>query len=638
MQCHCRDGVYYGGSFIVSAWPNAGRKFVVPFDVIALQDIEEAAKVFCGGDCGSCGASTPCAPRSRSARIAGKKEGGEALSYDVVIVGAGCIGGAVARELSRYDVSVLLVEAAGDVAAGATKGNSGVIHAGYNEESGSVRAQYCWKGNQMFPQLDRELRFGFMRNGSLVVATCDEELATLERLKKRGETNGVQRLRIVGKKELFEMEPNLSPLCVGALFAPDAGTVIPFEYAIALAENAVDNGVELRLRRELTKVQKQSDGRFELTLKHWEPKAFVEATAAGPRGEMEEQVPPPVGEGSGKVVRIEDMVVGGSDSARISDGLVVGEEKVIARCVINCAGSGSAKVARMIGDESFTIKQRLGEYLLLHRSQGNLVQRTIFPCPGPLGKGVLVQRTLWGQLILGPTARDIHHEDDLKKTPAEIHDFIISNCRRLVPGFNVEKSLFHAFRGARARCSHKDWIIEPSRLDASFVHVAGIDSPGLAASPAIAIEVARLIGNVIGPMKAKSNFNPNRRPTVFPKHESLEGLQFTPYEKRFSTVDRRANVVCKCERVTEFEVVDSLHRSLPVDSTQAVRRRTRAGMGPCQGDPANYNCECRVAEIVARELRIPVAAVGRRPWPATSTLSRRWLSDEDKKAVAHSKL
>jgi glycerol-3-phosphate dehydrogenase len=278
-------------------------------------------------------------------------------------------------------------------------------------------------------------------------------------------------------------------------------------------------------------------------------------------------------------------------------------EFVRCNCIVNAAGSGAAAIARMIEDESFSIKMRLGEYLLLNRNQGHLVTRTIFPCPGPLGKGVLVQRTvknlslcfsfflkrcvffflsqLWGNLILGPTARDIHHPDDLKKTPEEIHSFIVENCRRLVPGFSVAKGVFHAFRGARARSSRKDWIIEPSLLSSRFIHVAGIDSPGLAASPAIAKFVVKLVEDALGhALQTNPKFNPNRRPTVFAKSESIGDLVFSQFEARFESAGSpRTKVICKCERVTEFEVVDSIHRCLPVDSTPAIRRRTRAGMG-----------------------------------------------------------
>ena len=224
-----------------------------------------------GGDCAAC-------PRSRSRTQAAKEDG----SYDVIIIGAGCVGAAIARELSRYKISVLMVEAADDVSQGATKGNSGIVHAGFDDQPGTNRAKYCWPGNQMFPALDRELHFGYQLNGSLVVATSPEEEEHLLKLKERGEANGVQGLRIVDREELFELEPYLNPKCTAALLAPHAGNLIPYEFAIALAENAVDNGVEVRIRREVESIRLPEDIEelYAVTLRHWEPAAYIDSIAA----------------------------------------------------------------------------------------------------------------------------------------------------------------------------------------------------------------------------------------------------------------------------------------------------------------------------------------------------------------------
>ena len=238
-------------------------------------DIEDCAEKFnvkggsCGGDCAAC-------PRSRSRTTAAKSDG----SYDVVIIGGGCIGSAVARELAKTTASVLVLEAADDVTQGATKGNSGIVHAGFDDTPGSVRSQYCWPGNQMFSQLDRELHFGYVKNGSLVVAKGTEDEATLETLMKRGETNGVKNLRIVDQAELRKMEPHIHPDATGALWSPDAGTVVPYEYAIALAENAADNGVEFRTRREVTAIEAAPEGQgFVVKARQWETPEYVAATS-----------------------------------------------------------------------------------------------------------------------------------------------------------------------------------------------------------------------------------------------------------------------------------------------------------------------------------------------------------------------
>eukprot|EP00658_Telonema_sp_P-2_P037777 TRINITY_DN27158_c0_g1_i1.p1 TRINITY_DN27158_c0_g1~~TRINITY_DN27158_c0_g1_i1.p1 ORF type:complete len:345 (+),score=63.67 TRINITY_DN27158_c0_g1_i1:164-1198(+) len=316
------------------------------------------------------------------------------------------------------------------------------------------------------------------------------------------------------------------------------------------------------------------------------------------------------------------MRIGGSGSRRAVDGTVTETERIKCDYIVNCAGCASDAIAKMVGDNSFTIKPRLGDYLLLNKNQGHLSHKILFPCPGPLGKGVLVQQTLWGNLILGPTARDCGPDGPIEEmSKASVMEYIITRCRGLVPNFDM-KHVIHAFCGARAKSDRGDWIIEPCATAPRMVHAAGIDSPGLAGSPAIAVEVVQLLraaGFTPGP---NPDFNPVRKPIIVPKKGyklmNGKGLKMGPKGK---CKDPELNVVCKCEKVTESEIVEAMRRSLPIDSTQAMRKRTRAGMGHCQADPENYDCECRVAEIMAREAKIPVAAVGRRPWPATTTVS-----------------
>ena len=263
-----------------------------------------------------------------------------------------------------------------------------------------------------------------------------------------------------------------------------------------------------------------------------------------------------------------------------------------------------------------------------------MAKQTIFPCPDPvLGKGVLVQTTLWGNLILGPTARDMHKAEASGMTTKEIQEYILSKCKHLVPSFDPKETI-HSFCGARAKNDRGDWIIEHSSVDNRMIHVAGIDSPGLAGSPAIALEVVRLLKSAGIKTLPNPMFNPNRAPIIDPK-AGIKGLKMGPAGKNESTDEAdeakmASNVICKCERVTELEVVRALRRSLPIDSSQGIRKRTRAGMGHCQGDPNNYNCEARVRAIIARENGANIQEVGGRPWPATSTLPKRWLDDQDK--------
>eukprot|EP00287_Rhodomonas_sp_CCMP768_P032020 CAMPEP_0202853424 /NCGR_PEP_ID=MMETSP1389-20130828/90475_1 /ASSEMBLY_ACC=CAM_ASM_000865 /TAXON_ID=302021 /ORGANISM="Rhodomonas sp., Strain CCMP768" /LENGTH=710 /DNA_ID=CAMNT_0049531973 /DNA_START=39 /DNA_END=2172 /DNA_ORIENTATION=+ len=616
-----------GGAYVAGYW--------VPYDDCAEQfNIK--------GGSGEKVPAGPC-PRSRTRHSAAKADG----TYDVCIIGSGAIGAAIARELSKTTASVIMVEAGDDVSQGATKGNSGIVHAGFDDTPGTRRAEFCWKGNQMFPGLDADLHFGYQLTGSLVVAHGPKEEEHLQELIKRGETNGVQNLRIVRGDELFKMEPHLNPEATAALFSPDAGTLIPYEYTIALAENAADNGVEVRIRREVESIDKTDDGLFSVKAKHWEPKSYLESSAEGLGnyyGGVGENGPTeshPELKVMRNKVSVPEMKVGGSGSRAANDGVVVGEEEVRAgkeevkaRYVVNAAGGFSDKISAMIGDDSFKVKPRLGEYVLLRKNQGHLCNHILFPCPGPLGKGILVQKTLWGNLILGPTARDVHEwpQGELKDPDSseEVLGKILRACRHLVAGFDTNESI-HSFSGARAKTDRGDWIIEPSPVDSDFIQAAGIDSPGIAGSPAIALEVVDLLRKAGLQTTPDASFNPKRAPIIRPKRGE-EGLVFTDTKTEINSAGAAAeeNVVCKCEKVTEAEVVEAMRRSLPVDSTQGMRKRTRAGMGGCQGKPWNYGCECRVAAVIAREAEEATAKVGRRPWSATSLFERRWLSDDDK--------
>jgi L-2-hydroxyglutarate oxidase LhgO len=617
-QVHNEGGAYVGGYWV---------------------PIEESHKINIEG--GSNEGAQP-AVRSATSHTSAKADG----TYDVAIIGAGCIGAAVARELSKTMASVVLLEGADDVCQGATKGNSGIVHAGYDDKPGSTRARLCWKGNQLFPALDEDLHFGYQLTGSLVVARGAKEEEHLQELYQRGQTNGVKNLRIVGTEELRQMEPTLDEECTAALLSPDAGTLIPYEYTIALAENAADNGVEVRTRRMTKGITRNAEGLIEVSMDHWEPKEWVEQQAGlgnyfGGEGEGGPWENFPQLLKQKQKVTVEDMKVGGSGSMRAMGGVTVGSETIKARYVVNCAGGASDKIANMVGDESFKIKPRLGEYVLLKKSSGNQCNHILFPCPGPYGKGILVQKTLWGNLILGPTARDVHEWPNPDVDPDSKDDIlqtILQGCRRLVPTFDVADS-FHSFSGARAKSSRGDWIIERCATEENLIHAAGIDSPGIAGSPAIALEVVGLLEAAGLELTPDPSFNPKRAPVIFPKKGDLLAsgaeLVYTPDDKESVNplgVAPELNVVCKCEKVTEAEVVEACRRGLPVDSTQAIRKRTRAGMGGCQGKPWNYGCECRVAQIVAREQRtqLPTAAVGRRPWSATSSFPRRWLTDADK--------
>lgn len=621
-------------------------------------------------------------------------------TYDIAIIGAGGIGCAIARELAKTNAKVIVLEAADDVTQGATKGNSGIVHAGFDDAPGSTRAKYCPTGCRMFPQLDRELHFGFQRNTSLVIAKGADDEAMLQKLLERGRVNGVENLRIIDRDELRRREPHIHPDATAALLAEDAGTIIPYEYAIALAENAADNGVEFRLRREVSRIEAIDGGAggFTITAKHWEPVHYTSAFAKRSRQHhggagMSELLPVSGGIAAAAVcyamtgeaglagvafaigfiaVRaLLRLMLGGPTHApdvlpessslttpqdvkpRVSfepsKGTVMQGDATIelikASFVVNAAGCHSDLIASMVGDTHFTISERYGEYVLLKKTEGKRVSSTLFPCPGPMGKGVLVQNTVWGNLILGPTARDkmkkdpvtgklVPNDATLNESKETIIRSILAKCRELVPDFNA-KEVIHTFMGARAKTTRGDWIIEPCATCKHFVHAAGIDSPGLAASPAIAVAVVAMLAEQGAPVKDKNpTFNPLRAPIVIPK-KGMKDAFGNPlkYGPPGAVTDPRQNVVCKCEKVTEAEIIEACRRSLPIDSTQAIRKRTRAGMGHCQGDPSNYDCERRVAEIIARETGLDVEQVGRRPWPASSLMPNRFFTDADREWI-----
>jgi len=562
----------------------------------------------------------PC-ERSQSRVCAAKPDG----SYDVIIIGAGCIGSAIARELSKTTASVLILEAADDVTQGATKGNSGIVHAGFDDKPGTNRAKYCWPGNQLFPALDRELHFGFERAGSLVIAKTDDDVKALVELMARGKKNGVKNLRIVLREELLLLEPHVDKDAIAALLAPDAGTITPYEYTIALAENAVQNGVELRLRREVVAINKRGAGAgelFSVEARHWETPSVAEKLPAFQAA----------------------MDAAGGVAWSPSPGTVMGgpavREVYRARHIINAGGCVSDKIAAMVGDTSFKVKPRMGEYILLSKAEGPKSRHVLFPAPHPVyGKGVIVQTTLWGNLILGPTARDTLKKDEAsgeyvvdqavrdEKTD-DIMAYILMKCRKLVPNFNAGNTI-HTFAGVRAKNTTGDWVIGPLAGVPGFINAASIDSPGIAASPAIALDIVTMLQAAGLQTIPDPKFIPYRAPIFRPK-DGYKGLKMTPdIEDAWSCKDPRSNVVCKCERVTEAEVVDACRRSLPIDSTQAIRKRTRAGMGHCQGDPDNYCCEQRVAAIIARETGLAYEEVGTRPWPASSMMPKRIFDKAD---------
>lgn len=454
--------------------------------------------------------------------------------YDVIIIGAGVSGAAVARELSRYKVNACVIEKEEDVCCGTSKANSAIVHAGYDAATGSLMAKLNVRGNQMMEQLSKDLDFPFKKNGSLVVCLSEEDMPKLQALYDRGVANGVQELRILNREELRAMEPNISDDAYAALYAPTAGIVCPFNLNIAMAENACVNGVEFKFDTEVTGLHPIESG--------W----AVETN----QGSFE------------------------------------------TKYVVNAAGVYADRLHNMVSAKKIHITPRRGDYCLLDKTAGDLVSKTIFALPGKFGKGILVAPTVHGNLILGPTAIDIEDKEGTNTTREGL-DQVITKC-----GMNVKnipmRSVITSFAGLRAHEDGHEFLIGELEDAKGFIDCAGIESPGLTSSPAIGEMVAEILREKLN-LEKNENFVATRKGVLDPdslsKEERIELIKKNP---------AYGNIICRCEMITEGEILDAIHRPLGAKSLDGVKRRTRAGMGRCQ---AGF-CSPRTMEILARERHV----------------------------------
>lgn len=475
---------------------------------------------------------------------------------DVYIIGAGVIGCSIARELSRYQLDVTVFEKENDVSMGASKANSGIVHGGYDAKHGTKKAYFSRKGNRMFHQLNSELNFGYLECGSLVIAFNEDELEILHKLRENGIKNGVNDLEIIEKDRILELEPHINEEVRYALYCKSAGITSPYEMTIALAENALLNGVKFNINSEVISISKGLVS------------SFIDTDTTGI--ERDEEV--------FKVVSR-------------NDGL---ESVQYCRYIVNAAGVYSDKIPQMLGMNEFSIHPRKGEYILMNKNQGHLVNGVIFQTPSAKGKGILVTRTYHGNLMLGPNASEVQDRNAVG-TGIEALSYIVKTAKKSVKDFDTKFTLT-SFAGLRASSSIKDFIIEESRVK-RFINVAGIESPGLTSSPAIAEYVVDLLAQSGVELMCDDQFNPYREPIIQVKDEAFDG-----------SIDHEnpdKNIICRCEKVTESEIVDALNRGLRIDHIDGVKRRTRGTMGPCQG---NF-CTPRITKIIARELKIKESEV-----------------------------
>lgn len=460
--------------------------------------------------------------------------------FDVAVIGAGVIGGLVARELTRYRLDICLLESEGDVAMGATRANSGIVHAGFDARPGSMKARLNVLGSKMMKRVTDELGVKYQNNGSLVLGFSEADREALLELLERGILNGVDGVRMIGRDELLELEPNVGEGAICALYAPTGGIVCPYELCIAAVGNAMDNGARLRCDFKVTGIT-ESDGSY--------------------------------------VIESENG------------------ERICARFVVNAAGLYSDEIAALVGDGSFTVHPRSGDYILLDRECGPLVSHTLFRVPSKMGKGILVSPTVDGNLLLGPTSTDIDDKTD-KSTYAEDLEKVMRSAADML-GIPVPLGkTVTSFCGLRAVGSEGDFIIRASR--SRFVNAAGIESPGLTASPAIAEYVVSLLCDEGLRLVKDPSFNPIREP----KHAFRDGS----VEYKNSVIARDPSygkIVCRCEGISEGEIVDAIRSNPPARDLDGIKRRTRAGMGRCQGG----FCAPSVMELIARERRIDLACV-----------------------------
>lgn len=456
--------------------------------------------------------------------------------YDVLIIGAGVCGSAAARELSRYQLKIGVLEKGEDVCSGTSKANSGIVHAGFDAKPGSLMAEMNVKGNAMMEELSKELEFSFERIGSLVLCFQEEDLDKLEDLKRQGEKNGVPDIQIIRQEALREMEPNISHEAVAALYAPTGGIVCPFGLNIALAENAAMNGVDFFFDKEVERIEKSEEGYRVIT----------------------------------------------------------GDQVFETKCIINAAGVYADVFHNMVSEQKIHITARKGEYYLLDRSVGDYVNHTIFQLPGKYGKGVLVTPTVHGNLLVGPTAKDIENKEGTNTT-AEGMEEVAKKAVRSVEGLPL-RQVITSFTGLRAHEEGHEFIIEEVKDAPGFFDCAGIESPGLTSAPAIGVRLAELVSQKLHPEK-KEDFISKRKGILNPQKLSREEWRELVKEN-----PAYGTIICRCESVTEGEILDAINRPLGARSLDGVKRRTRAGMGRCQSG----FCAPKTMEILSREWKIPM--------------------------------
>ena len=454
---------------------------------------------------------------------------------DVIIVGGGIVGTSLARELSKYQLDVLLLEKNIEVSQETTKANTAIAHGGYDCEPGSLKAKLNVRGLELMEELSKDLGFVFNKIGSLVLAFNDQEVGVLEELLERGRKNKVPNLQIIDKEEILKIEPKVSSEVMKALYCPQAGVIDPFNFCYGMIENAIENGVELRTETEVQGIDIE-----------------------------------------------EDKIIVKTNNSEFET-----------RYLVNAAGLYADKIANMVGDEDFYIIPTKGVYRLLDKNKNYNINTVLFQTPNDDGKGVVVTSTYDGNTMLGPTSERIHFVEE-NTTEADSLLKLDSLAKKSVPDVDL-KNTIRVFTGVRAKPNTGDFMIYPSKHTKHVVHAAGIESPGLVSAPGIAEYVTELLKEQGLELTKKDSFNPIRK--------EIKRISLLSNEDKIKAIEENpnyGNVICRCETVSEAEIIEAIRRPAGARTIDGVKRRVRAGMGRCQGG----FCGPRVLEILARELNI----------------------------------
>ncbi len=474
--------------------------------------------------------------------------------FDVAIIGAGVVGALTARELTRYRLSVCLLEKENDVAMGASKANSGIIHGGFDPEPGTLKAKLNARGVPLLYKAAEELHVPHKNNGSMVLAFSKEEDAVIDELYARGLKNGISGMDILTGAEARRLESNLSDQVTKALLVTNAGIICPYALTIAAAGNAMDNGAELYTNYAVQTIAKTADG----------------------------------------------FQIGAADGRQIT-----------ARYLVNCAGGHADTIAALAGDRSFEILPRAGEYMLLDKSEGNTVSHTIFQVPTVNGKGVLVTPTADGNLLLGPTAERVQTPESTETTAAGL-EAVATLARKSVPGVNT-RAVITSFSGVRSSEKNGDFIIRESEQVKGLIHAAAIDSPGLSSAAAIAEYIVELLHGSGLKLQENPAFDGTRVDThAFRKLSDEEKDAFIKQNPAYG------RIICRCETVSEGEILDALRRNPKATDIDGVKRRTRAGMGRCQGG----FCMPYVMRLIEKETGKPMTEITKKGGSSNAVTSR----------------